>query len=97
MSVLSGTMAPGHGAEARRPVLALLHDWVVTVDHKRLGVMYVATGLVLAAPLILRHPFFRTPLGRTVEVVGLVALLPKLAEQIRGWEPSPTVVRPAPR
>src|SRR2546422_3591150 len=27
-------------------VLAILHDWVVTVDHKRLGVMYVVTGLV---------------------------------------------------
>src|SRR5438552_6942019 len=27
-------------------VLATLHDWVVTVDHKRLGVMYVVTGLV---------------------------------------------------
>src|ERR1044072_2218863 len=27
-------------------LLASLHDWVVTVDHKRLGVMYVVTGLV---------------------------------------------------
>src|SRR5262245_6961548 len=27
-------------------VLAILHDWVVTVDHKRLGVMYIVTGLV---------------------------------------------------
>jgi cytochrome c oxidase subunit 1 len=27
-------------------VLAMLHDWVVTVDHKRLGIMYVVTGLV---------------------------------------------------
>src|SRR5262250_3499597 len=27
-------------------VLAILHDWVVTVDHKRLGIMYVITGLV---------------------------------------------------
>src|SRR5215467_2179057 len=26
--------------------LAILHDWVVTVDHKRLGIMYVVTGLV---------------------------------------------------
>ena len=23
-----------------------LHDWVVTVDHKRLGLMYIASGLV---------------------------------------------------
>jgi cytochrome c oxidase subunit I len=27
-------------------VLAILHDWVVTVDHKKLGIMYVVTGLV---------------------------------------------------
>src|SRR5437879_8274309 len=25
---------------------ATLHDWVVTVDHKRLGIMYVVTGLI---------------------------------------------------
>src|SRR5262245_18215330 len=27
-------------------VLAILHEWVVTVDHKRLGIMYVVTELV---------------------------------------------------
>src|SRR5499426_3175552 len=27
-------------------VLATLHEWVVTVDHKRLGIMYVVTGFV---------------------------------------------------
>src|SRR5215510_13000166 len=27
-------------------LLDILHDWVVTVDHKRLGIMYVVTGLV---------------------------------------------------
>src|SRR5499425_2464879 len=26
-------------------ILAILHEWVVTVDHKRLGIMYVVTGL----------------------------------------------------
>ncbi|MCH2138561.1 MAG: cytochrome c oxidase subunit I [Phycisphaerales bacterium] len=28
------------------PPLSRLHEWVVTVDHKRLGVMYIVTGLV---------------------------------------------------
>src|ERR1700689_293565 len=28
------------------PVLGKLHEWVVTVDHKRLGLMYIAGGLV---------------------------------------------------
>ena len=52
---------------------------------------YLATGLVVAAPLILRHPFFRTPLGRAVQVAGAAALLPKLADRIREWESSPAV------
>src|SRR5215475_2544164 len=33
-------------ASASPGVLAILHDWVVTVDHKRLGIMYVVTGFV---------------------------------------------------
>ena len=44
MSVLSETM-PGV-AEARRPWVGILHDWVVTVDHKRLGIMYVTSGIL---------------------------------------------------
>ena len=27
-------------------MLARLHEWVVTVDHKRLGIMYIVVGLV---------------------------------------------------
>lgn len=52
---------------------------------------YLATGLLVAAPLILRHPFFRTPLGRAVQVAGAAALLPRLADRIREWDPSPAV------
>ena len=26
--------------------LAILHDWVVTVDHKRLGLMYLLNGIL---------------------------------------------------
>src|SRR5262245_43786314 len=43
MSVLAPTLTREEG---RRRALDRLHDWVVTVDHKRLGIMYVATGLV---------------------------------------------------
>jgi cytochrome c oxidase subunit I len=46
MSVRADTMASTRGAGAHRPLLAVLHEWVVTVDHKRLGVMYVVSGLV---------------------------------------------------
>jgi cytochrome c oxidase subunit I len=45
MSVLADTMAGRRGAGAHRSLLAVLHEWVVTVDHKRLGVMYVVSGL----------------------------------------------------
>jgi hypothetical protein len=45
--------------------------------------------------MILRHPFFRTPLGRAIEVGGAAALIAKGAAIIRGWEPAPgTTARP---
>src|SRR6202158_1895492 len=29
-----------------RPLVAKLHEWVTTVDHKRLGILYIAYALV---------------------------------------------------
>ena len=46
MAVLDPTVAVTPRAANRTSALAVLHDWVVTVDHKRLGLMYVASGLV---------------------------------------------------
>ena len=37
------------GAEREQialPILGRAHEWVVTVDHKRLGLMYIGGGLV---------------------------------------------------
>jgi hypothetical protein len=48
-----------------------------------------ASGLLLATPMILRHPFFRTPLGRAIEIGGAAALIAKSAAIIRDWEPGP--------
>src|SRR6476646_3437760 len=31
---------------SRRPLVDTLHEWVTTVDHKRLGVMYIVYALV---------------------------------------------------
>jgi cytochrome c oxidase subunit 1 len=45
MAILDSTLPVASRTE-RLPVLALLHEWVVTVDHKRLGLMYIASGLV---------------------------------------------------
>jgi cytochrome c oxidase subunit I len=45
MSVLAPPIETTEAADARAGWVALLHEWVVTVDHKRLGVMYVMAGL----------------------------------------------------
>jgi cytochrome c oxidase subunit 1 len=46
MSVVAPTSEQLAAASARPGVLAQLHEWAITVDHKRLGVMYVVAGLV---------------------------------------------------
>ena len=55
-----------------------------------------ASGLLLATPMILRHPFFRTPLGRVIELGGAAALIAKGATVIRDWEPAPGDVAKGP-
>src|SRR5712664_1541283 len=45
MSVLVPSIETPEGAAPRTGWLAQVHEWVVTVDHKRLGVMYVLAGL----------------------------------------------------
>src|SRR5215510_12390287 len=47
-TVPTAVPTPRDVAAASEPsgVLAILHEWVVTVDHKRLGIMYVVTGLL---------------------------------------------------
>jgi cytochrome c oxidase subunit I len=47
MDAISDTLGrPEDAVQERLPLLARLHEWVVTVDHKRLGIMYICTGLV---------------------------------------------------
>jgi hypothetical protein len=47
-----------------------------------------AQFLIIASPLVFRLKFFRsTPLGRVLGVVGGAALVVKLAEALRDWEP----------
>jgi cytochrome c oxidase subunit 1 len=45
MSVVAPPIAAPEPIIARAGLLAQVHEWVVTVDHKRLGVMYVVAGL----------------------------------------------------
>jgi len=37
---------PEEATSPQVPLLARVHAWVVTVDHKRLGILYIGTGLV---------------------------------------------------
>ena len=46
MSVVAPTLARPQVAAPARSWLEHAHEWIVTVDHKRLGIMYVVAGLV---------------------------------------------------
>jgi len=46
MSVVAPPITARDAAREATGLLTRLHDWVVTVDHKRLGIMYVVSGLV---------------------------------------------------
>lgn len=63
--------------------------WLASEQGRRYRAI-AARALVLAAPAILRHPFFRTPAGRLVQLAGGAALVAKVADLIRDWEPSPS-------
>jgi cytochrome c oxidase subunit 1 len=49
MDAVDHSMPQSQPAEIRLPLLTQLHEWVVTVDHKRLGLMYICSGLVFFA------------------------------------------------
>ena len=51
----------------------------------------VATGLIVAAPAIARHPYVRSSkVLRLFGVAGGAAIIVKVAETIRDWEPRVT-------
>jgi hypothetical protein len=60
--------------------------WLASPAGRRFRAI-TARGLLLATPLVLRHPFFKTPLGRAISVTGAAALVTKAAERFRDWEP----------
>jgi len=65
--------------------------WLDSPSGRRYRAL-AARGLVLAAPAILKHPFFRTPVGRLIQIGGGAALVTKVADAIRDWEPAPARV-----
>jgi len=46
MSIIAPPVATPGTLVERAGLVTRLHEWVVTVDHKRLGIMYVVSGLV---------------------------------------------------
>jgi hypothetical protein len=68
--------------------------WLATPTGRRVRAL-AARLLIVGAPLVLRHPFFKTPVGRLVELAGGAAVLVKVAEIVRDWEPEPLGPIPA--
>jgi hypothetical protein len=65
-----------------------VRKWLATPQGRFLRSL-AARLLIVSVPLIVRHTFFRTPIGRVVELAGGAAILIKLAELLRDWEPTP--------
>jgi cytochrome c oxidase subunit I len=68
----SDTIALGALDQAARPLGERLHDWIVTVDHKRLGILYIlyalfffvvggVEALIMRIQLIVPHNHFVSP------------------------------------
>jgi hypothetical protein len=48
---------------------------------------YLANGLILSVPLVMRLPWLkRSPIGKLIELGGGAAILMKVAELVRDWE-----------
>jgi hypothetical protein len=80
------------GRELRREARTLVEDaraFLASPEGERLR-RIVATGLIVAAPFVSRLPVFRASrLGRLVGLAGGAAVIVKLANMIRDWEPRP--------
>jgi cytochrome c oxidase subunit 1 len=46
MAAIDGPVAGGEAREGSRGWTDVLHEWVATVDHKKLGIMYIGSGIV---------------------------------------------------
>ncbi len=67
---------------------AELRDYLASPEGQELR-KRIAQVAIIAAPLLFRMRFFRaTPLGRVLGMVGGAALVVKLAEALRDWEPT---------
>ena len=63
MAFAESPLAQPRAEAPRLPLLVQLHDWVVTVDHKRLGILYICTGLLFFAVAGLKASIMRWQLA----------------------------------
>ena len=83
------TDIPERVVQAAADAVAEIRVYLASEEGRRLR-QRVATGLVFAAPAIARLPWMRASrLGRFVGMAGGSALIVKLADVIRDWEPVP--------
>jgi hypothetical protein len=73
-----------------------LRRWLASPAGKKTREL-LAAGVVAASPVIMNHPALRASrIVRLFGVAGAGALLVKLAEQIKDWEPNQIDVTPPP-
>jgi hypothetical protein len=60
--------------------------WLASPQGKEVRAL-AARLMIVTAPFLVRGRFFKTPVGRLIEVAGGAAFLVKLAEVVRDWEP----------
>ena len=46
---ISGTLDLTRAPAPKRLALEVIHDWIITVDHKKIGLMYIASALMFLA------------------------------------------------
>lgn len=72
-----------------RTLLEEVRAFLASPEGQRLRAA-VATGLIVAAPIISRLPVFQASrLGRLIGLAGGTALIVKVAHMIRDWEAQP--------
>jgi hypothetical protein len=65
-----------------------LREYLASPEGKELR-KRVAQVAIIAAPLLFRMRFFRaSPIGRVLGLVGGAAIVVKLAEALRDWDPT---------
>ncbi len=70
---LSKPMFVPEAGAATRPLLDRVHDWIITVDHKKLGLMYVGYGVLFLVIGGIEATIMRSPAGGRQQSSGLAA------------------------